>query len=93
MNLLFNINMYIYIKGYAMPLSTQKLLLGGSNVDLFLQELMNDRDIKLSLNECRKLKEENCYVAFDFAEERLNSINNQSNIKYLLPDGKVSFIL
>jgi actin len=80
-------------EGYVCPHATARLDLGGRDVSVFLQKILNERgDYTFTTSHereiVRDMKEKFGYVALDFdAEMRRAATRRDFNVSYTLPDG------
>ncbi|KAM9987800.1 hypothetical protein ACTFIZ_003153 [Dictyostelium cf. discoideum] len=83
-----------YFEGYALPLSTLRLHLAGSNLTDYMNQLLYvERGYYFTTNTekeiVRDIKEKSAYVALDFEAEMQTTASSAFDKSYQLPDGKV----
>ncbi len=82
-------------EGYALPHAITRLHMSGRNLTNYLMKLVNEKgnsfDARRDYETLREIKEQFCYVAFDFGVEMDSATRGQSQVEksYELPDGKI----
>lgn len=79
-------------EGFALPFATMKMELAGRDLTNYLQRLLSDRGFDFSNSndreECEKIKEKKCTIAYDFdAAVKESQEPNPKEVVYSLPDG------
>jgi len=77
-------------EGYNLPHAYSRLCLGGRDITKYMMNLFNERDIHLTRETARDIKETLCYVAEDYEQEIEGADSNPGLERtYELPDGSI----